>query len=86
MLLFLFEDCCLGIFEVLVEELMEILCIFNDDLIINVYKFLAREARKVKVDLQCHFKMAILKGINRLILELILLGRKLPHYLELDIP
>lgn len=55
MLLFLFHDCCFWIFEVLIEELMEMTCIFNDDLIIYVYKFPTGEAGEVKVTLQCHF-------------------------------
>ena len=78
-LLLLFGDAGLGVFEVLAEELMVMMCIFNDDLIIKVYKFPTREAGEVKVSLQRHFQVAILKGVDGLILELILLRRKLTH-------
>lgn len=64
MLLLLFADRCFGVFEVLIEELMEMMCIFNDDLIIYVYKFPTGEAAEVKVTLQSHFEVPILKGVN----------------------
>lgn len=48
MFLFLLCDVGFAVFEVPGEELMVVMCIFNDDLIINVYKFPTGEAGEVK--------------------------------------